>query len=249
MFLSKKMVLGCKVIMFDSLLTNASLGVNEIKLKELLTIRSEYYPNSKISTLFPPVEIGSITLVDQIVLLSLGQLIDPEKLVEIGTYLGYSTSVLAMNLKNTEIFTVDLPKAEEVDNLTFDEGSIYNDGVENDNFLRKKQQVDGEVYLKELSESELNRVNLIKHDSTKLDFKQTFDDASFVFIDGGHEHHIIEQDTINARSIIKRGVIVWHDFGSNIHGDVTEYLHSLTDRKIFHVMGSLCAFELIGYGA
>ena len=233
--------------MFENLLANANLGVNEIKLKELLTIRSEVNECPKIHTLFPPVEIGSITLVDQIVLLSLAQIIDPKKVVEIGTYLGYSATVLAMNLKNAVLYTIDLPKGDDVHNLKVDHGSIYEDGAENDNYLRKKQNIDGEVYLDNLSESELQRVELIKADSTKLNFSETFGDVSFVFIDGGHESHIIEKDTENARSVVSKGVIIWHDFGSGIHTDVTDFLNTQKDRKLFHVLGSLCAFELIGF--
>lgn len=50
---------------------------------------------------------------------------------------------------------------------------------------------------------------------------------------------------MNARSIVKDGVIIWHDFGSKIHNDVSSFLLEEKDRKIFHVLGSLCAFELI----
>jgi hypothetical protein len=74
---------------------------------------------------------------------------------------------------------------------------------------------------------------------------EEFGNAEFVFIDGGHEASIIEADTNNARSIVSEGVIVWHDFGSNIHNDVTDYLKKENNRKIFHVKGSLCAFEFI----
>ncbi len=233
--------------MFKNLLASANIGVNEIKLKELLTIRSKVHECPKINTLFPPVEIGSITLVDQIVLLSLAQIIDPKKVVEIGTYLGYSASILAMNLKNAEIYTIDLPKSDEVESLQVDRDSIYEDGAQNDNYLRKKQNLDGEVYLENLSDAELKRVELIKADSTKLNFAEAFGNVSFVFIDGGHESHIIEKDTLNARSVVSKGVIIWHDFGSNIHTDVTDFLSAQKDRKIFHVLGSLCAFELIGF--
>lgn len=66
-----------------------------------------------------------------------------------------------------------------------------------------------------------------------------------MFIDGGHEKSIVEKDTINARSIVKNGVIIWHDFGSKIHNDVSSFLLEESDRKIFHVLGSLCAFEFI----
>lgn len=232
---------------FNGILSNAKTGMNEIKLRDLLTERSNISTDSKINSMFPPIEIGSITLVDQIVLLSLGQIIKPKKVIEIGTYLGYSSALFAMNFKNSEIITIDLPKDGALNNLCFDESQIYSKGEDNDNFLRKKQNLDGEIYLKELEKSQLEQITLIKEDSTKLDFKQAFDHAEFIFIDGGHDYKIVKKDTENARSIIKKGVIVWHDYSSNIHSDVTTFLNEQNEKVIFHVMGSLCAFELIGY--
>ena len=52
-----------------------SIGINEIRLGNLLEIRECIQGYAFIKTLFPPVELGSITLVDQIVLLSLMQIV------------------------------------------------------------------------------------------------------------------------------------------------------------------------------
>ena len=220
-------------------------GVNQIKLKELLSLRNEIGQSNFIKTMFPPVEIGSITLVDQIVLLALAQLCQPKVIVEVGTYLGFTASLLAMNT-SAKIFSIDLPQSAEIDNLSVEQNSILVDGNENDNFLRKKQASDGETYILELRDEERGKITLIKKDSTALDFVEEFKGAEFVFIDGGHERSIVEKDTENARSIVTEGVIVWHDYGSGIHNDVTAFLDSETERKIFHVQGSLCAFEIVG---
>ncbi|NVK24680.1 MAG: class I SAM-dependent methyltransferase [Gammaproteobacteria bacterium] len=228
----------------STLIENSKYGVNEIKLKDLLAAREQLNQDPLIKTLFPPIEMGSITLVDQIVLLSLAQIIKPETIIEIGTFLGYSASLLAMNTE-AKIFTIDLPKSEGCSNLTYDANLIRSDGDENDNFLRKKQADEGEIYIQNLNENERKRVILVKADSTSINFAKEFKTAQFAFIDGGHERGIVEKDTLNARSIITNGVIIWHDYGSQIHSGVTDYLSSIEDRKIFHVKGSLCAFEII----
>lgn len=233
--------------MFEGFFRETIDGVNAIKLKALLEQRNMITTSSRYTTLFPPVEIGSITLVDQIVILALAELVRPSKIVEIGTYLGYTTALLAMNVTNASIFSIDLPRDAENNSWQFDKQKIYQNDKDNDNFLRSKQYIEGEKYLRELSESERQRIFLIKKDSTKMDFRREFGSSEFVFIDGGHDMQTISQDTLNARGIVKRGVIIWHDYESKIHGDVTTFLAAETGRKIFHVLGSLCAFELIGY--
>lgn len=231
-------------MVFKDMLEKASYGINEIKLKDLISLRSKVSRKNTITTMFPPIEIGSITLVDQIVLLSLTELITPKSIVEVGTYLGYTTSLFAMNT-NSKIYSIDLPKSDNTENLSFEKSKILIDGDHNDDFLRKKQFDDGEIYIKELSTELQSKISLIKADSTKIDFSNEFSNCEFCFIDGGHETAIVKSDTENARACMSSGVIVWHDYGSNIHNDVTSYLKTQKDRKIFHVIGSLCAFEII----
>ena len=229
--------------MIDDIFKNARLGINNIKLRALLSEQEKQNLSPVMRSLMPPVEIGSITLVDQIVLLSLAKLISAERIVEIGTYLGYTTALFAMNT-NAKIFSIDLPKTVQ-DDETFKEELVLRDGNYNDEFLRSKQNKEGEIYLNFLSDDELENISLIKADSTSINFSKEFEFADLVFIDGGHERSIVEKDTLNARSIVKNGVIVWHDFGSTIHNDVSSFLLQAKDRKIFHVLGSLCAFEFI----
>jgi len=229
--------------MIDDIYKNARLGINNIKLRALLSEQEKQNLSPVMRSLMPPVEIGSITLVDQIVLLSLAKLISAERVVEIGTYLGYTTALFAMNTK-AKIFSIDLPKTAP-DDETFKEELVLSDGNYNDEFLRSKQNKEGETYLNFLSDDELKNISLIKADSTSINFSKEFGFADLVFIDGGHERSIVERDTLNARSIVKNGVIVWHDFGSTIHNDVSSFLLQAKDRKIFHVLGSLCAFEFI----
>jgi len=231
-------------MLLKELLSNASIGINEIRLRDLLTVRSCVNEDVFIRSMFPPVGMGSITLVDQIVLLSLSQIFNPKVIVEVGTFLGFTTALLALN-SNARVYSIDLPISDYILDLQFDADLIHTDAEQNDNFLRNKQALQGEVYLDRLPPEVQDRISLIKADSTTLSFKEQFRSAQFVFIDGGHSRAIIESDSLNARSIVESGVIVWHDFGSRIHTQVTEYLSHETNRKIFHVKDSMCAFEII----
>lgn len=230
---------------FLSFISQFSGGqIHEIKLRHLLELRSKEQLLKEIKTSFPPVDIGSITLVDQILLLLLIEFSNVKNIVEIGTFQGYSARLFVKNSAAT-IYSIDLPKYEE--NQLKGE-LILGDAISHDDYLRDIQNQTGEFYLSDLNPEERARIHLIKHDSTTLDFISTFKSAELVFIDGGHTHEIVSKDTENARKLLKQkgGVIIWHDFASTIYSDVANYLKEESkQRKIFHVLGSLCAFEYI----
>lgn len=227
------------------LIKDHSGGIKEIKLRDILELKKDYIKKNYITTLFPPIEIGSITLVDQIVLLIINQIVKPKKIIEIGTYLGYTTNLLLKNT-NSHIFTIDLPSNLITNKIKIDHTLIYKDGDINDDYLRCVQEKKKEIYLKNITLEEKNRLTIIKSDSTRISFIKEFTEVQFVFIDGGHSYDIVKSDTENARSVVKNGVIIWHDFNSNIHSDVTKFLNEQAiHSKIFHIKGSLCAFEFI----
>ena len=220
--------------------------IHEIKLKEILQLRDEENYLNEICTLFPPITIGSVTLVDQIVLLCLDELIQPKNILEIGTFQGFTTRLFIKNSKASKIYSIDLPST---DNLIIKEPNterVFTDGNYNDNFLRDVQNETGEIYLKDLSAEDTLRLQLIKHDSTTFNYTENFESIQLAFIDGGHHFDIVKKDTENVLRTMKHGVIVWHDYASGIHSDVTRYLDERSNtNNIFHVTGSLCAFQII----
>ena len=74
---------------------------------------------------------------------------------------------------------------------------------------------------------------MIKHDSTELDFPREIGTIDFAFIDGGHTEEIVASDTEGVFSCMEKGVIVWHDYKSGIHSDVTKYLQKQSSLKNF----------------
>ena len=180
------------------LIDESNVGVNDIKLKVLLQMRQQISTEQYFKSSFPPLEIGSITLVDQVVLLSLLQILKPKNILEVGTYLGYTTSFLATNSKEALITTIDLPLQNN--EFDYDEEQILVSGDENDNFLRSKQNDTGSIYIDSLTQLEKERITLVKADSTSINFKDEFGSSEFVFIDGGHDHKTLSSDTENARA-------------------------------------------------
>lgn len=225
-----------------------SQGLFNIKLRSILEIAEENKIDANYSGTLPPIGMGSITLVDQIVLLVLIKLIKPKKVIEIGTFKGYTTKLFLENSTNDcRVFSIDLPDNKIIDLNATDLSLAEKDDQYNDNYLRLIQMKEGVVHLNKLSKNHLNRLKLIKADSTSLNFVDQFNEANLIFIDGGHTNETILKDTLNSEKIIKNGVIIWHDFNSNIHYQVTEFLKSKSkNTMIFHVMNSLCAFSFYG---
>ncbi len=221
------------------------VGIHTIKLRHLLELRDPANETRQIKTMFPPIEIGSITLVDQITLLSLIELANPERILEIGTYQGYSTRLFVDNSSAKEVVSIDLPPSEITVSDTIDAKRVLRDGNYNDDYLRSVQAKTGTKYLADLNSDDKNRIRLMKCDSTKLDFRSV-GHIQFAFIDGGHSFEIVKQDTINVLKQIKSGVVVWHDYSSSIHSDVTDYLgrHS-AQNQLFYVQGGLCVFQVV----
>ncbi|WP_455873010.1 hypothetical protein [Rhizobium yanglingense] len=71
--------------------------VHELKLRALLELADELKIAKEYTASLPPIEIGSITLVDQVVLVLLAKIVTPRKIIEIGTYKGFTTRLFIEN--------------------------------------------------------------------------------------------------------------------------------------------------------
>ena len=171
--------------------------VKIIKLRDLLMKRNEKDFLREFIAQFPPINIGSITLVDQIVLLTLLELVNPESILEIGTYQGYTTRLFVKNCSAKFIYSIDLPKTNnKLENIEIQRTLV--DGNYNDSYLADLQNTTGEIYLENLTMVDAERIFLIKSDSTVFNYSE-ISDVQFAFIDGGHSYEIVKSDTENVR--------------------------------------------------
>jgi predicted O-methyltransferase YrrM len=197
---------------------------------------------------FPPTQIGSITVFEATLLAALINIFDCKKIVEIGTYIGYSTAIIALNSKRgAEIASIDLPSISPTADCEQTTRKLLQDNWQkNDEFLRNYQQLKGPYYVDELPEEYRKKVDLIKCDSTEIDASilSKLTNADLVFIDGGHSYEIVENDTNLALAALKSsGLIIWHDFESKIHHEVTKFVRDqfTVNESVLHIENTMLA--------
>jgi predicted O-methyltransferase YrrM len=88
---------------------------------------------------------------------------------------------------------------------------------------------------------------LLRNGSFDLDAR-TLGDIDIVFIDGDHGINAVRHDTDLARSVVRNGIIIWHDYG-NPMAQVTDVISAdiRSGRVIKTIKNTWLAFEEI-YG-
>ncbi len=131
----------------------------------------------------------SLDLQELACVLSVMKLIGARKVLEIGTYDGFSALNLAANMDDGGIVcTVDLPKEQAA--------------------------IGSKLGSKFKGQPEAGRIKQVSGDSTRLNWGDLGGPFDLIIIDGCHEFYYVEKDTQNAFSNIGRGgVIFWHDYG------------------------------------
>jgi len=195
----------------------------------------------------PSSEIGSLTTLECSILISLIKIFNPKSIFEFGTFLGYSTSLLLKNSdESCKVFSIDLGNDINASNIDYSK-ILSNDEV-NDAYLKIIQSKLGPTYIQQEMAAGNDRLKLLYGNSMEIDTKslQLYKNMNFVFIDGGHDFETIKSDTNKAYEMIDSGIIIWHDYSSKIHTDVTEFLNiHCKNRRIFHVENTMLAFEII----
>lgn len=229
-------------------------GIITIKPKVIFnTIEKRFCDPVSMNLSVPSSGIGSITLLEGAILIALIKLIDPACIFEFGTFLGYSTALFVRNgSPGCKVFSIDLGDVSD----QYGQAGQY--AIEdlrkhdrmNDDYLRYVQSQKGPRYIAALTGDERSRLTLLHGDSTKIDvdgegLKGAVD---LVFVDGGHDTDTIKSDTENAvRMLGSDGILIWHDFNSSIHSDVTEVVRNYAEQwLVLHVQNTMLAFVLFG---
>ncbi len=230
--------------------TPAKSGLITIRPKLLL---GEIENTSKIpvelNLQFPSSEIGSLTTLEATMLSAILYLTKPKNIFEFGTFLGYSTALFLRNSEpDCKVFSIDLPNDGIILPTEFSE-KVYIDDVENDNYLSSLQLKLGEVYLSGIHSSCLDRLTLIKQNSLIYNPVEMglVSNVDFIFIDGGHTTDLIKHDTKTAKLMVSNGgVIIWHDYNSKIHGDVSNFVDEYAkENVVYHISNTMLAFTII----
>lgn len=161
---------------------------------------------------------GSLGIQDQVALMSLVCDREPNVVLEIGTYNGATTRLIARNLPRAKIHTLDLPP-----DISSEE--LHQSILPKDDFHLIGNRRVGEAIV---SDPAITNVTQHYGDSATWDFSpvQGFD---FVFIDGSHTYEYVRNDTIrSAEAAAGRATFVWHDFDYS-HYDVVNYLTEMAN--------------------
>ena len=201
----------------------------------------------------PPSGIGSISLLEAASLTALVRILQPGGIFEFGTFLGYSTSLFLRNSgPDCRVTSVDLGdvSGDLAVAAGYTDAELRSDDRKNDDHLRLMQARLGPRYLRNLPDVDKARLRLIHQDSRTLDVVAHGLEGAvdLVFVDGGHDFETISSDSTLARRMVgESGAIVWHDFNSTIHGDVTRYMAAeAAEAIILSVPNTLLAIGLWG---
>ncbi|ODB87791.1 hypothetical protein A3193_02500 [Candidatus Thiodiazotropha endoloripes] len=207
--------------------------------------------NSEFTVNIPSSAIGGLTLLESAILTSFVKLITPTAIFEFGTYMGATTLLFARNSPtSTSVVTIDIDPDTTVTQNDISEADYLSDGDANDEHLKDIFATNGAIYI-DRAEAELKqKIIRIHQDSTSIDPQQQkfMKHFQLIFIDGGHDFNTVKSDTENAlKMAADDGIIVWHDFRSQIHDDVTRFLDGFaTEHEIIHVQNTMLAFMLLG---
>lgn len=227
---------------------DASTAVMPIRPRIIFEMIEEQFPGESVEfrTVMPPTLIGSVTLLEGAILAALIRLIDARRIFEFGTYLGYTSTLLAMNSHpEARITTLDITP-DDLRSLNGRETA----GGGNDDFLREQRTDQGAIYIEQAEPKIRNKIDQVFNNSLTLDVeRQGFrDQFDLIFIDGGHDRAVIENDTKKAFQMAHdRSVIVWHDYNSKVHTDVTDYVDEISrTHPILHIEASMLAVHWRG---
>jgi predicted O-methyltransferase YrrM len=159
--------------------------------------------------------------------------VKPQRIFEIGTFNGVTTTNLAMNT-DAVVYTLDLP-IDMANNL-----KRY-DRPERD-VVRPRDQI-GQFHRR----FDCNgRIHQLFGDSSTFDFRPYFGKMDLVIVDACHMYDYVISDSQNALKLLSdNGAILWHDFANT--PDVTTALRRLARRySLFHIEGTWLALFVRG---
>jgi SAM-dependent methyltransferase len=151
------------------------------------------------------------------------QALQPLVVFEIGTFVGRTTRLLALNTPiATRIFTLDLPQERVMHKI-------------------------GEAFR---GTSESQKITQLNGDSRNFDYSPWHNKCDFVWIDGCHDYPYVVQDTQAALNLCRPGGwILWHDYRHTAWwSGITRVVWKLarTHPGVRHIRGTtIAAFQAI----
>lgn len=154
-------------------------------------------------------------------LIKIVAMLQPRRVFEIGTNVGYSTRAIAMyGPPEIEVFTLDL-----------EPHAVLNQDMTDLDRIQEGRERLGSAWKGTQYERSITQ---LLGDSMTFDFSPYHRSIDLVYIDGSHSYPYVRSDTRNAMLMIRTGgVIVWDDYGSvRSEYGTTRYLEQLRQAGI-----------------
>jgi predicted O-methyltransferase YrrM len=141
----------------------------------------------------------SLDLQELIHILCVAKHTNAKRILEVGTYDGFTALNLAANLDDDgEIYTVDLPQDKQV----------RLDGISN---ACSDFEIVGSKFR---GEEEASIIRQLWADSTEADWHSFGSPFDLIVIDGSHDYPFVKSDSANAvKHVRPGGTVFWHDYG------------------------------------
>ncbi len=173
---------------------------------------------------------GSVVRHCPLVLAALATLLQCDSIFEFGTYRGDTSWLLAHNLPDARIFTLDLPGPDAVEHAELD----ITDHEYFENWNRGARF---------RGTPEARRITQLFGDSATFDFAPYSGKMDLVYVDASHSYSYARSDTEAAFGMLSEtGTIVWDDY--TYYPGLYAYLNELApnlDRPLFHLLGTRLA--------
>jgi hypothetical protein len=181
--------------------------------------------------------LGGLTLLEMSILMAATQIIEPNQVFEIGTFLGNTTLNLALNIPiEGTVFTLDLD-------------ANHAGGVDQDvaDAPLTELHLASESSLDFMGSSVESKIKPLTGNSTTFDFSRWHNSVELVFIDGGHDFSTVKSDTESAFLMARKdkpSCVLWHDYLNRDYSGLTYYLDELSrQQRIVHIEETmLCAW-------
>lgn len=154
-------------------------------------------------------EDGMLPVKEAMALLAIVVTEQPKEILEIGTYMGHTTKLMAENLKNSTIHTIDLPEDYNTD--------IDPIEIPKDDFHLIRRRMVGREFKGHSCEKTIKQYFA---DTAEWDFREAGKPELF-FIDGSHTYEYCKSDSEKCFELAGgKGVFLWHDCDVNHPGVV-----------------------------
>ena len=174
---------------------------------------------------------GHVMRHSPLVLCALAQLLACRSIFEIGTFRGDTSWLLAHNLPDARVFTLDLPGPESAQRARLEITDV-------DEYFHTWERG---ARFRDTPES--LRITTLVGDSATFDFSPYRGAMDLVYIDASHSYSYVRADTEAALAMLSpTGAIVWDDY--TYYPGIYAYLNELAptlDRPIYHLLGTRLA--------